>query len=210
MTVAAKKNNFGEKSRKPKGFWTFGASKRDLVGVAQWNFQRLGMKYNYKIKNVFLKKRSIFFRNKIRWHFLENFENRNVQPKKCSFLSTKKSSTKKCHRVFVMKKSFRKTTLFFIFLLYLENNPWKVQCTTPTIRAKRNHIPIFRDFYPCWLTLLKYYVPIIYWFFRLLTPQAIFFSSYTSFPSDLAVKKWWFSKGKDSRIRRGLVFLLPC
>ena len=55
---------------------------------------------------------------------------------------------------FMKKKSFRKKSFVFIFLLYLEINSWKFQCATPTIRAKCNHIPIFRDFYRSLVTLL--------------------------------------------------------
>ena len=64
------------------------------------------------------------------------------------------------------KKTFSKKVSFYFFLLYLEINPWKFQCATPTIRAKRNHIPNFRDLYPRWLTLLKYYVHMIFMIYR--------------------------------------------
>ena len=45
---------------------------RDVEGVAQWNFQRLGMKYDKNIKNDFFSKNFLFSMKKNRLNFLES------------------------------------------------------------------------------------------------------------------------------------------
>ena len=53
MKPSVEKLYFGEN---PMDFGTFTLPESGWMGVVQWNFQRLGMKYNDKIKN------SVFFR----------------------------------------------------------------------------------------------------------------------------------------------------
>ena len=49
----------------------FGLS-RGVEGVAQWNFQRLGMKYDKNIKNEIFSKNFLFSMKKNRLNFLES------------------------------------------------------------------------------------------------------------------------------------------
>ena len=57
------------KIREKKEF--FGIA-RGVEGVAQWNFQRLGMKYDKNIKNDFFPKNFLFSMKKNRLNFLES------------------------------------------------------------------------------------------------------------------------------------------